>query len=95
MRIIGVLEGISYIILLYASIVLKRMKGDDDAIFIPGIVHGILFVLYCVALWHTVRVHGRQIKWAIKFFVAALLPFGPFMVDQSLKRELDELPTDE
>jgi len=62
---------------------------------IVGAIHGGLFLLYCAVLAHAMKVHGRQIKWAIKFFVAALLPFGPFVVDRSLKHELDKLSADE
>ena len=91
MRIIGALEGVSFIVLLYASIVLKRMRGDEDAIYVPGMIHGVLFIIYCAALFHAMRVHERPLKWAAKFFVAALVPFGPFVVDGTLKRELDEL----
>lgn len=95
LRIIGAIEGVSFIVLLYASIVLKRMRGDEDAIYVPGMIHGILFIIYCAALWHAMRVNERPVKWAAKFFVAALLPFGPFVVDGSLKRELAELPADD
>ena len=95
LRIIGALEGMSFIALLYASIVLKRMRGDEDAIYVPGMIHGILFIIYYAALWHAMRVHERPVKWGAKFFVAALIPFGPFVADGSLKRELAELPEDD
>ena len=95
LRVIGAIEGVSFIVLMIAAIVFKRILGQKEAIFIPGLVHGILFLLYCAVLAHAMKVLDRPIKWAIKFFVAALLPFGPFVVDKSLKHELDELPTDE
>jgi hypothetical protein len=41
------------------------------------------------------KVHKRPVKWAMKFFVAALLPFGPFVVDKSLKHEIGELPAND
>ena len=37
----------------------------------------------------------RSVKWAAKYFIAALVPFGPFVVDDSLKRELAELSDDD
>ena len=95
LRIIGALEGVSFVVLLYASIVLKRMHGDEDAIYVPGMIHGILFIIYCAALRHAMRVNERPVKWAAKYFVAALIPLGPFVVDGSLKRELAELPEDD
>ena len=71
------------------------MQGDEDAIYVPGTIHGVLFIIYCAALFHAKRVHERPIKWAVKYFIAALVPFGPFVVDGSLKRELAELPDDD
>lgn len=95
LRVVGAIEGVSFIVLMIAAIVFKRMLGQKEAIFIPGLVHGILFLLYCAALAHAMKVHRRPINWAMKFFVAALLPFGPFVVDKSLKHELAELPADD
>ena len=37
----------------------------------------------------------RSVKWAAKYFIAALVPFGPFVVDGSLKRELAGLSDDD
>ena len=37
----------------------------------------------------------RPVKWAAKYFIAALVPFGPFVLDGSLKREMAELPDDD
>ena len=95
LRVVGAIEGVSFIVLMIAAIIFKRMLGQKEAIFIPGLVHSILFLLYCAALAHAMKVHRRPINWAIKFFVAALLPFGPFVVDKSLKHELAELPADD
>ncbi len=44
-------------------------------------IHGVLFIIYCAALWHAMRVNERSLKWVVKYFVAALVPFGPFVVD--------------
>jgi len=92
LRWIGAMEGVSLLLLLYASIVLKRMRGDEDAIYVPGMIHGILFIIYCAALWHAMRVNEQPLKWAVKYFIAALVPLGPFVVDGSLKPEAAELP---
>lgn len=74
---------------------LKYGWGHTEATFWPGLIHGLLFLAYCAALFHAMRVNERPIKWAVKFFIAALVPFGPFVVDGSLKRELAELPDDD
>ena len=50
LRLVGLLEGSSYLVLLYCSIVLKRMQGHEEAINIPGYIHGGLFILLCLLL---------------------------------------------
>ena len=50
LRAVSLLEGLSYLILLYCSIVMKRIQGHEDAIYLPGMIHGVLFVLLCLLL---------------------------------------------
>ena len=90
LRVIGAIEGVSFIVLMIAAIVFKRILGQKEAIFIPGLVHGILFLLYCAVLAHAMKVLGRPLRWSVKLFIAALLPFGPFVMDRGLKRETDD-----
>jgi integral membrane protein len=95
LRTVGTIEGTSTLLLFFVAMPLKYLADKPMAVSIVGAIHGGLFLLYCAVLAHAMMVHGRHINWAIKFFVAALLPFGPFVVDKSLKHELDELPADE
>ena len=90
LRVIGAIEGVSFIVLMIAAIVFKRILGQKEAIFIPGLVHGILFLLYCAVLAHAMKALGRPLRWSVKLFIAALLPFGPFVMDRGLKRETDD-----
>ena len=93
LRVIGAIEGVSFIVLMIAAIVFKRILGQKEAIFIPGLVHGILFLLYCAALAHAIKVLGRPLRWGVKLFIAALLPFGPFVMDRRLKHEMETADT--
>jgi len=93
LRVIGAIEGVSFIVLMIAAIVFKRILGQKEAIFIPGLVHGILFLLYCAVLAHAIKVLGRPLRWGVKLFIAALLPFGPFVMDRRLKREMETAGT--
>ncbi len=87
LRLTGLLEGTSYLALLYCSIVLKRIHGNEEAIHLPGAIHGGLFILLCLLLW----LARKQARWTIKtcamIFGAALLPFGPFVIEPWLRRE--------
>lgn len=87
LRLAGILEGLSFLYLLYHSIVSKRIMGDDDAIMIPGMIHGGLFLIYCLALFFAWDVAQWSRKTTSKIFLSALLPFGPFVIEPWLRRE--------
>ncbi len=88
-------EAISFLILLFVAMPLKYFAGLPIAVKIVGMIHGLLFLVLCWALF---RVMTRA-KWPLSrgaiIFVAALLPFGPFLVDRRMReyeREFDARP---
>ena len=87
LRFVGLLEGTSFLVLLYCSIFLKRIQGNDDAIHLPGTIHGALFILLCLLIQLARRPAGWSHRTCGKIFVAALVPFGPFLIEPWLKRE--------
>ena len=95
MRMVGLCEGTSTLLLFFVAMPLKYMAGKPMAVSIIGAIHGALFIIYCAALWHAMTLNTKPLKWTVKYFVAALVPFGPFLVDGSLKRELNELIEDD
>ncbi|MCO6500144.1 MAG: DUF3817 domain-containing protein [Vicingus serpentipes] len=86
-RLIALLEGMSFIVLLGIAMPLKYYLDKPEAVKVVGMAHGVLFVLYLVFL---LMIH-LKLKWEIKktllAFVAALLPFGTFYADYKLFRE--------
>lgn len=87
LRLIAILEGISFLVLLGIAMPLKYIAGQPEAVKIFGWAHGVLFILFCVALAIVFRVARWPIWRAALVFVAALIPFGPFLIDSRLKRE--------
>ncbi|WP_018971117.1 DUF3817 domain-containing protein [Rubritalea marina] len=87
LRLISILEALSYIYLLYCSIYLKRMLGDAEAIRIPGMIHGLLFCVYCVTLFQATEAGKWSLKKAFLYFLASLVPIVPFFLEPKLKRE--------
>ena len=87
LRFVSFLEGCSYLYLLFASIVQKRMWGIEEAIQIPGMIHGVLFVIFAILL---LLVWIKK-KWSITkpalLFLYSLLPFGFIIIDRDLKKE--------
>lgn len=87
LRIISILEAISFIYLLFCSIYLKRMMGDDTAIRTPGMIHGILFFIYCGALYQAMEKANWTFRTAGLIFISSLVPIVPFFIEAWLKKE--------
>ena len=86
-RLAGVLEGISYLVLLGIAMPLKYLADKPDAVKYFGWTHGVLFVTFCLLL---VKV-WIQYKWSFMkttvAIIASLLPFGTFILDRKLRKE--------
>ncbi len=90
-RLISILEGISYLLLLMVAMPLKYLAGIDWAVKYVGWAHGLLFVLFCVLLlnvWVKYRWSFGQTTLA---FMASLLPFGTFVLEKKLQRDYPAL----
>jgi len=86
-RIVAFLEGVSYILLMGASIY-KKTSGNEDFVKFLGMPHGLLFVAY-IALAIFLR---TTYKWDSKTFIiillGSLIPFGTFYVDKKYLKPL-------
>lgn len=86
-RAVSLIEGISYLLLLGIAMPLKYFFDVPEAVMVAGSLHGLLFVLYCLALAH---VHFKN-KWSVLFsigaFIASLIPFGNFVLDGRLRNQ--------
>lgn len=86
LRMVALTEGVSFLVLLGVAMPLKYAAGRPEAVLIVGWAHGILFLLLC-ALLLFVLVRGHwPLSRAAMVFIAALLPFGPFVIDGRLRR---------
>lgn len=81
-RIIALLEGVSYLLLLLIAVPIKYVQGNPEYVKLLGMPHGLLFVAYVVLA----IVIGNDLKWDLKtmfiVLVASILPFGTFYVDK-------------
>lgn len=87
LRTIGLIEGLSFLVLLGIAMPLKYFAGMPEVVTIVGWVHGVLFMALCGALLSAKRVAQWTAQQAGRVVIAALLPFGPFVIDRWLKRE--------
>ena len=82
---INSIEGYSYLFLLFIAMPMKYLLGFPLAVKIAGMVHGILFILFCLLLLQAYK----DAKWSfsenIIFFIASLIPFGTFFTKKRIK----------
>ena len=88
LRLLALLEGVSFIVLLGIAMPLKYYYDKPNAVKLVGMAHGILFILYVINL---LVVH-LKLKWSYGrtavAFVAALIPFGTFYADKKWFRKI-------
>lgn len=87
LRVIGFVEGISYIVLVFIAMPLKYLADMPLAVKVTGSLHGALFVLFGLALLDAMRVARFSIVQSGLLFAASLVPFGTFVSDGWLKRK--------
>lgn len=91
LRIIGILEGVSFLVLLGIAMPLKYLAGQPQAVKLVGWAHGVLFVAFVAVLLHASTLRNWPISRRIKAFVSALLPFGTFALDTQIRAEIASL----
>ena len=85
LRRVGKLEAISFLVLLGVGMPLKYLAGLPLAVKLCGWAHGLLFVWLVISLWLARREAGLSARQVLTVFLAALLPFGPFVIDRHLE----------
>jgi integral membrane protein len=91
LRLIGIAEGFSFLILLLIAMPLKYMFGMPLAVKYVGWAHGLLFILYIMAVVAAIRAMNWGFKGVALALVASLLPAGTFVLDKSLRQREQEL----
>lgn len=82
---IAILEGSSYLILLFIAMPLKYLLHQPELVRIVGSIHGGLTIAFIIWL---VLCHWKY-KWtwlfSLKGLIYSLIPFGAFIYDKRLK----------
>ena len=87
LRYIGLIEGVSSLLLFFVAMPLKYLNDMPQAVTVVGAAHGLLFILYMLALGQTMIQLKHSLGWTAKVFIAAIFPFGPFFIEPDLRRE--------
>ncbi|PQB04424.1 DUF3817 domain-containing protein [Aureitalea marina] len=81
-RKIGILEAISFLLLLGVAMPLKYMMDIPQAVSVIGMAHGILFVVYVLGAF----LMKSKLNWSYGILAIVLLcsvvPFGPFYAER-------------
>mgnify|MGYP000141466808 CR=1 FL=1 len=84
-KIVSLLEGISYILLLFIATPIKYLQGNPEYVKMLGMPHGLLFVAYIIMA----IMLKYELNWKGKDFgmvcLLSILPFGTFFVGKYLK----------
>lgn len=86
-RVVSVLEGVSFILLLFIATPIKYLLGNDMLVKILGMPHGILFIGYVIlAIMLKYELNWKS-KTLIAILVASIIPFGTFYIDKKYLRD--------
>ena len=83
---ISILEGLSYILLLFIAVPIKYFGENEIFVKTLGMPHGILFIGYIILA----IMIKYELEWKSKTFlivlVASVIPFGTFYIDKKYLR---------
>ena len=81
-RITALLEGVSYILLLFIATPIKYFLDNPTYVKWLGMPHGLLFMLYVVLAFML----KKEMNWSAKTFrtilLASIIPFGTFYIEK-------------
>jgi integral membrane protein len=91
LRLVGWLEGLSYLVLLGIAMPLKYLAGIPEAVKVVGWAHGVLFILFIAAVAEVTLKTRWPWQRAFGAFIASLVPFGTFVLDTRLRRDMEAI----
>ena len=88
LRVYALLEGSSLLVLCLIAIPLKHWFGMPLAVRIVGSVHGLLFLLFVLALYRTQSERAWSTRQSLLALATAFVPGGAFWLDRRLREQL-------
>jgi integral membrane protein len=92
LRAVALVEGASFLLLLGVAMPLKYLAGMPEAVKVVGWAHGVLFMLFLLALVEVAAARALPWKRIVAAAVASVVPFGPFVLDGHLRRDEQAAP---
>ena len=85
-RIIALLEGVSFLLLLLVGVPLKYMMDMPLPNKIIGMIHGLLFIAYVVQAYQVKESEDWSMKQFLVILIASIVPGGTFYADKKYLR---------
>ncbi len=86
LRLLAFAEGTSFLLLLFVTMPLKYLGNMPMPNKVIGLAHGLLFVLYVLAVIQIKIEQGWPFKKTFLSLLAAVIPFGTFWADKKYFR---------
>lgn len=84
LRILAFIEGVSFLVLLFITMPLKYAFDNPAPNKAFGLVHGLLFILYVLAVIQVKIEQNWNIRKTLLALLASVVPFGTFWADKKL-----------
>jgi integral membrane protein len=86
-RIVALIEAISFLALLAATIFHRVLDGSDAGVNVLGPIHGMLFLAYVLLALLVREEQGWSVGQTLIVIVASAIPFGAFVVNAKMVRD--------
>jgi integral membrane protein len=86
LRILAFVEGVSFLVILFVTMPLKYYANMPQPNKIFGMAHGLLFILYVLAVIQSKIEYNWSFKKTTLALLASIIPFGTFWADAKLFR---------
>ncbi len=90
LRIVGFIEGVSLLVILFITMPLKYFFDQPGANRIIGMIHGLLFILYVFYVIQSKIEYRWSFKKMMLALIASIIPFGTFWADAKLFRNQNQ-----
>ncbi|RBQ28312.1 DUF3817 domain-containing protein [Aliarcobacter vitoriensis] len=90
-RAISIIEGISYLILVFIAMPLKYFFAEPLAVKIFGMMHGIFFILFCIALLNAMRQYKWEFLFSLRLFIYSLIPFFFILIEKEILKKRENI----
>jgi integral membrane protein len=90
LRIAGILEGLSLIVLMGFAMPMKYIWGDPSFVRMIGSIHGALFILFAIQLYLTAEEKNWKYQdLPLKLMISCFIPFGTFYLDHKILKKME------